>query len=145
PTTTNGGETIAPAVTVKIYDSFGNLTHSVADVTVGIGTNGGPGGVLSGTKTVAAVNGTATFSTLSIDKAGTGYTLAASSTVLTGATSSTFDVTPAADDHLAFSQQPTTTVAGQHITPAVTVRILDQFGNLTPSTADVTVAIGTNA
>ena len=39
-----------------------------------IGTNPG-GGTLSGTTTVAAVAGVATFSNLSINKAGTGYTL----------------------------------------------------------------------
>jgi hypothetical protein len=37
------------------------------------------GGTLSGTTTVAAVAGTATFANLSIDKAGAGYTLAATS------------------------------------------------------------------
>ena len=38
-------------------------------VTVAIGTNAG-GGTLSGTKTVAASGGVATFNTLSIDKIG---------------------------------------------------------------------------
>ena len=42
-----------------------------------IGTNPG-GGTLSGTSPVAAVAGVATFTNLSIDKAGTGYTLTAS-------------------------------------------------------------------
>jgi hypothetical protein len=41
------------------------------------------------------VNGVATFSNLSIDRVGTGYTLAASSTGLTGATSSGFNITAA--------------------------------------------------
>jgi hypothetical protein len=130
-------------VTVRILDAFDNLTTSTVDVTVAIGTNPNSG-TLSGTATVAAVGGTATFSTLSIDKAGTGYTLVGSSTGLTGATSNAFDITAAAAAKLAFQQQPSNTVAGVAISPTVTVRILDAFDNLTTSTADVTVAIGTN-
>jgi len=39
------------------------------------------------------VNGVATFSNLSINKAGTGYTLSATSSGLTGATSNAFNIT----------------------------------------------------
>jgi hypothetical protein len=144
PTNTAAGAAISPAVTVEILDQFNNLTMSSANVTVAIGTNPG-GGMLSGTATVAAVGGVATFSTLSIDKVGTGYTLAATSGSLTGSTSSAFNITPAAADHLAFGVQLSNSVAGVAISPSVTVRILDQFNNLvTTSTANVTVAIGTN-
>jgi 23S rRNA pseudouridine955/2504/2580 synthase len=67
---------------------------------VAIGTNPAAG-TLSGTKTVSSVSGVATFSTLSIDKAGTGYTLSATSGTLTGATSNAFNVTPGAAAKLA--------------------------------------------
>jgi hypothetical protein len=55
-------------------------------------------------------------------------------------------VTPAAADHLLFLQQPTDTAAGQTITPAVMVAVVDQFGNvLTDDNSDtVTLTIGTN-
>src|SRR5262249_16453471 len=116
-----------------------------SNVTVAIGTNAG-GGTLSGTTTMAAVGGIATFSTLSIDKAGTGYTLTAADGSLAGATSGTFNITPPAAHHLAFGVQPSNTVAGVAISPAVTVRVLDQFDNLvTGDNSSVTVAIGTNA
>ena len=59
--------------------------------TVAIGTNPGSG-TLSGTATVATVNGVASFADLSINRSGTGYTLAASATGLTGATSTGFTV-----------------------------------------------------
>jgi len=49
-------------------------------------------GTLSGTKTVAAVSGVATFGDLSVDPLGIGYTLLASATGLTGAESSGFTV-----------------------------------------------------
>src|SRR6185437_12581533 len=147
PTNTDAGANITPAVTVEIRDQFGaRLTTATNSVTLAIGTNP-RGGTLGGTKTQAAVNGLATFSGLSIDNAGTGYTLTASSSGLTGATSSNFDITavPPVATSVAFVQQPTTTDAGASITPAVTVEIRDQFGaRLTTATNSVTLAIGTN-
>ena len=95
PSNTTAGATISPAVTVKVEDSLGNVvTTDTSNVTVAIGTNPG-GGTLGGTTTVAAVSGTATFSTLSINKAGTGYTLTAADGTLTSATSRAFNITPA--------------------------------------------------
>lgn len=143
PTNTVAGVGIAPSVQVAIVDAYGNVTPSTASVTLAVGTNPG-GGTISGTLTVAAVAGVATFPGVSIDKAGVGYTLAASSAGLAGAASAAFAITPAAPAALAFGQQPTDVAADAAITPAVTVRVLDAFGNLTASTANVTVAIGTN-
>src|SRR6185295_4677299 len=100
---------------------------STASVTVAIGTNPG-GGTLSGTTTVSAVSGVASFSNLSIDKSGAGYTL-----------------TAAAASKLAFSVQPTNATAGVSISPSVQVTVQDAFSNtVTTSTASIAVAIGTN-
>src|SRR5439155_22942129 len=77
PSTTTAGAAITPAVQITAQDGNGNTaTGFTGNITVAIGTNPGTG-TLSGTKTVAAVAGVATFSGLSIDKAGTGYTLTA--------------------------------------------------------------------
>jgi hypothetical protein len=92
PTNTLVNQQITPAVTVRILDQFGNLTSSTASVTVVLGPNPGSG-TLSGTTTVTASGGVASFGDLSINQAGTGYTLAASSSGLTGATSNPFNVT----------------------------------------------------
>jgi hypothetical protein len=82
-------------VQVEIRDQFGApLSTATNTVSMAIGSNPA-GGTLAGTTSVAAVNGVATFSNLGIDRPGTGYTLAASSTGLTGATSSGFDITAA--------------------------------------------------
>jgi hypothetical protein len=143
PGNTAAGASITPAVTVQILDSLGNLTTSTANVTLAIGSNPGSG-TLGGTLTVAAVNGAATFSNLSINKVGTGYTLSASGTGLTGVTSSAFNITVGAPTKLQFSQQPGNTVAGVVIAPAVTVKIVDASGNPTSSTANVSIAIGAN-
>jgi hypothetical protein len=134
PTNTVAGVAVTPAVKVEIDDQFGNLTASTASVTVAPSAQ-----TLSGTLTKAAVAGVATFSDLSMTKAGS-YTLAASSSGLTGATSSSFTITAAAANKLTYQVQPTNTVAGVTITPSVQVEIDDQFGNLTASTASVTVA-----
>ncbi|MCB1589267.1 MAG: DUF11 domain-containing protein [Xanthomonadales bacterium] len=143
PTNTTGGAAITPAPTVRLLDAFGNPTTSTASVTIAIGSNPG-GGTLSGTATVAAVAGLASFPGLSIDAAGSGYTFTASSAGLSGATSSAFDVVVGAPAQLAFGQQPTNTAAGAVITPAPTVRILDAGGNLTTSMASISVALGNN-
>src|SRR5205814_2231132 len=70
--------TIQPPVEVVAVDATGNTVTSFTGLmTIAIGKNGGllMPGTLSGTKTVAAVNGAATFSDLSIDQPGIRYTL----------------------------------------------------------------------
>lgn len=75
---------------VELVDAGGNrVTSATAPVSVALGTSPA-GAVLSGTKTVNAVNGVASFSGLSVDKTGA-YRLVATSTGITGATSNSFD------------------------------------------------------
>jgi hypothetical protein len=140
PSTTTAGQAIVPAVTVQVLDQFGNVvTTDTSNVSIAISS----GGVLSGasTTTVAAVAGVATFTNLVPTKTGT-FTLSASDAALTGATSNNFTLNPAAASKLAFSQQPSTTTAGQAIAPAVTVQVQDQFGNVvTTDTSNVSIAI----
>jgi hypothetical protein len=65
--------------------------------------NNAGGGTLSGTTPVNAVNGTATFSNLSIDKVGTGYTIQATSSGLTAVTSNSFNITAGTPTKLAIT------------------------------------------
>jgi hypothetical protein len=84
-----------PAVQVTVLDALGNrATGYNGQVTIAVGNNGAllTPGTLSGTKTVTAVNGVATFSDLSIDQPGDGYTLVVNATRLTGATSARFNI-----------------------------------------------------
>src|SRR5205814_138572 len=143
PSTTTAGAAITPAVQVTAQDGSGKTeTGFTGNVTVAIGTNPSTG-TLSGTKTVAAVAGVATFSGLSIDKAGTGYTLTATGAGST--TSAAFNITAGTATQLVFSVQPSTTTAGAAITPAVQVTAHDASDNTAPGfTGNVTVAIGTN-
>jgi hypothetical protein len=146
-TTQMAGATITPAVEVTVQDPFGNTaTGFTGNVTVILEPNVW-GAALSGTTTVAAVSGVATFSDLDIDTVGDGYTLVATSGSLTQATSNAFRIAPAPATQLIFTVQPRSTTAGvlTPISPAVEVTAQDDFGNTATSfTEDVTVAIGTN-
>jgi len=135
------------AVRVTARDASGNqVTSYTGTIPVALGANPG-GGTLSGTTSVAAVNGVATFSTLSINNPGSGYTLVANATGLTGTTSATFNITappPPPATNLAFTTQPASTQAGQTMaTVRVTAR--DASGNpVTGYTGTITVALGAN-
>jgi hypothetical protein len=95
PSNTKVNSTIQPPVQVTALDAQGNRATSFNGlVTIAIGHNGGgilTPGTLSGTRTVSAVNGVATFSDLRIDRAGD-YTLRITSSGLTGAESQTFRI-----------------------------------------------------
>ncbi|HEY6061681.1 MAG TPA: Ig-like domain-containing protein, partial [Gemmatimonadales bacterium] len=146
PSNAAGGATISPSVQVEIQDAGGNrVTTATNSVTLAIGTNPKSGSHLSGTLTRAAVAGVATFNNLSIDSAATGYTLSASSSGLTGATSSTFNITVGPATRLGFRVQPANTAGGAAITPAVQVEVRDAGGNrVTTASNSITMAIGTN-
>ena len=95
PSNTAVGAAITPAVTVAVEDANGNVETSdnATQVSLAIGTNPASG-TLSGGSAVTVASGIATFSGLSIDTAGTGYTLTASSTPsYTAATSAAFNIT----------------------------------------------------
>lgn len=130
-------------VAVTVQDVYGNTVSSArTNVTLAIGTNPA-GATLSGTTAVAAVSGVAVFSNLILDKAGTGYTLTANASGLTGSTTNPFDV-GSIPRKLAFVVQPSATPSGA-IEPPVQVAVQDENGNIMASAStNVTVAIGTN-
>src|SRR5439155_1482812 len=145
PSTTVANRQISPAVKVRALDAFGNVATGFSDaVAIALGSNPG-GSTLSGTTPVAGVSGVATFF-VSLNKAGPGYTLTASASGFTLVTSTPFDIFPVTAKQLAFTVQPSNTVAGAAISPAVQVTALDPAGNPVPSfTGSVTVALGSNA
>lgn len=132
-----------PKVTVQ--DAQGNtLTSSTASITMAIGTNPGSG-TLSGTKVRTVESGVATFSGLSINKVGTGYTLQATSPGLTSAVSNAFNViADTSTAHLVFSTQPGDSPALGTIVGPPTVSVQDNYGNtVTTVNPEITVAIKT--
>jgi alpha-tubulin suppressor-like RCC1 family protein len=146
PGPTTAGATITPAVAVEVQDVLGNtVTTATHTITLWLGP-GSANASLLGTTSVGAVNGVATFSNLSINNAGTGYTLHATASNLPEATSSSFAVVAGPPVKLGFIVQPLTALPGATITPAVAVAVQDLAGNtITSATNSITVAIGTNA
>src|SRR5205809_847801 len=116
--------TIAPPVEVTAVDNQGQAVPDfTGDVTIAIGHDASAAGnaTLSGTKTVAAVNGVARFGDLCIDQVGSGYMLQATSPGLTDATSTAFDITaapPTTGDLIV-----TTTTTGSNLPAGYTVMV----------------------
>ena len=148
PSHATAGLPLAPPVQVAVLDSVGQpLTTYSGTVTLGLAVNPG-GGALTGTATVAASHGVATFSSVSINTPGSGYVLSASTPGAAVANSDPIDVGMASAPpatHLAFISQPVTTRAGDPISPAIQVAAEDSTGAVVPTyTGTITLAIGAN-
>src|SRR5207245_1657340 len=143
PSTTTAGTAITPAVEVTAQDGNGNTaTGFTGNITVAIGTNPSSG-TLTGTLNHAAVNGVATFSGLSIDKVGTGYTLTATGAGKIGSAACRERAGTATE--VVFCVQPSTATAGAAITRDVEGTAQHASCNTDSRLAVcITVAIGTN-
>jgi hypothetical protein len=143
--TASAGQSIAtPAVAVAVEDQFGNVvTTSVAPVAVAItaGT-GASGAVLSGTNSVAAVSGVATFTALSLNRPSSTYTLTASASGLASAVSLPIAIVAGPPAQFVFLSQPTAALPGAAV-PQFVVQLLDQSGNATTGTNSVTLVVAT--
>ena len=144
PGASTAGQAIAPAVRVAAQDAQGNtLASFTGAATAAIGTNPA-GGTLSGTTSVVAAQGIATFSALALDRAASGYTLLLSAGGI-NVTTAAFTIAPGAARQLAFAAAPTSATAGAALNPAVQVAARDSIGNVaTAFTGNVTVALGAN-
>lgn len=143
PSTVVAGQTLS-TITVAIENAQGQVvTNDNSTVTLSI--NSGPGGFASGSRlTASAVNGIATFSNLALNVAGS-YTLAATDGSLISATSPTLTVSAAAASKLVFQQTISAGTVDRVLSPAVTVAVEDQFGNVVSgnnSTVTISVASG---
>jgi hypothetical protein len=141
PTDTTAGQTITPSVMVAVEDQNGNTVgtdDSYVTLQLISDDHGHPR--LHGTLTVQAVDGIATFGDLSLTKAGT-YMLEATDGSLSSATSSSFQITPAAATRMVFIETPSSTRRGKDFD--VEVELLDQYGNVaTNDTSTVTLSLG---
>lgn len=94
PENSLAGQPLSPGVAVTVLYNTGDTDFSstaTIHLSIEAGT-GNPAARLHGDTVLAAVNGTAMFSSTSIDSAGTGYHLLASSNSLGSALSDSFDV-----------------------------------------------------
>ncbi len=142
---------------VTALDQFGNPDPDF-NGSVSVALASGPTLTLHGTLTATAVAGVATFTGLTVDVVGSGYTLAVSSPGLTGATTNSFSAIPGAATHLLVTTEPKSSVAaGSQFSMVVAAE--DQFDNLAtgfngnetisvesgPSGGALTGTIGANA
>lgn len=132
-----------PPVAVSVTDAGGNL---VPTATTAITLSGSAGDSLYGTTTISAVNGTAVFSDVSVQR-WSDESLVASAPNLASATSNPFLVSPLPCDRLAFFTQPSDGRAGVPL-PNFSVYCADRYGNppaLPPGgSMSATIAFGNN-
>jgi hypothetical protein len=145
PSTVAAGSAIT-SLQVALRDANGDV---VADqptaVTIGITAgSGASGAALTGTVSQTTVSGIATFDGLGIQRAGSGYSLTASASGVSSATTGSFNIMAGAASKLAIVTQPANVAAGTAITPGVQVVVQDAFGNLTNGSGSM-VAIGVTA
>ena len=125
-----------PLTLVELRDATGNLSTSSAAVTASIASGGG---TLSGSTTVNATNGAASFANIRISGSGP-HTLAFASAGLTSSTSGPINVvqTPAS---LSIQTQPAAATSGSVFPVAPVIEVLDNAGLLiSSSTLPITVA-----
>jgi uncharacterized repeat protein (TIGR03803 family) len=139
PSNVVAGVANSPSIVVNVEDQFGNVVTTDSSNVV-LSVHSGPG-ALSGTVTVAASSGVATFSNVILDTAGS-YTLQASDGSLTSANSTSFTVTAAAASKVVYATQPSNVVAGVANSPSIVVNVEDQFGNtVTTDSSNVILSV----
>ena len=121
---------------VEIRDAQGNLTGSTANVTMTVSVDG----TVVGTATVAAVDGVATFTNVGISGTAADYTLTFASGVLTSDTQ-TITLGAGAADELVLTTDAAGAASGAAFETQPVVEIRDAQGNLTDSTANVTMTV----
>ncbi len=144
--TPSGSLAVQPSVAVQ--NAGGATVTNVAPTTVTLVIGANPGGAAltcNGGLSRSTSNGVAAFSGCRVDKVGVGYTLTATATALTSATSGLFDVA----DRLAFTTQPVGAAGGVAFTtqPIVAVRAGASATATHDSATSVTLSIkaGTGA
>jgi trimeric autotransporter adhesin len=118
-----------PVVTVE--DTAGNMVPNYQgpiELTITAGTGNSEARIFGGTK-ILTTNSTVEFKSLSIDKAGVGYTLTASSGNLIPATSAPFTISHGKPAKLVFSVQPSNGTAGVSLTANPEVTVQDIYEN----------------
>lgn len=115
----------SPQPVVHALDAFGNLVESFQGTVILSLGNNPAGGVLQGTLFSQAVNGIATFSGISIQKAGENYRIVAQTATLEPAVGELFDIDPQnANLAVAMSASPSPVTAGAAITYSLNVQNL---------------------
>ena len=144
PTTGQAGVSLVPVV--EIRDAYNNVvtSDSASVITLSIQTDPSAAATLSGDVDLIVSGGVATWTgtqAMFLDKAVAGYILQASDGTYT-ANSSSFNITPAAPNKLAFVSEPTGGMVNTNLA-SFDVQILDFYDNLTTATDTVLLTVST--
>lgn len=144
--------TIFAPIRVGILDHNGRIvTTDTRAVTIALANPAGA--ILSGTTTVNAVNGVATFTDLSVDRAGE-FTFVASADGLIGAESNAFDITAGGPGQISFLVGPPPLPTGTtfdssnsvakntNFANPIQVEVRDAQGNLVQNAVTVNIVVG---
>ncbi len=139
PKNTDAGEKIAPPVQIEILNERGRRdTTATTAITVALASSSSGTGTLTGTTTINAVAGVATFRDLRIDKPGI-YSLTFSDSGASTVNSAPFQIT---GNKLVFRRRISNGIEGSAIHPAIMVGLVDVRGRrITDGSSVVTLAI----
>ena len=126
-------------VKVSAEDANGNVdTNYTGNITIQLSNDPNKNTTLRGTLTVAAVDGVADFNDLTINEAGEGFTLLATSDGQNSATTSAFDIS---DQLVVTTQPPTSVLSGAAFDVKVSAE--DANGNVdTNFTGNIAIQLG---
>ena len=132
-------------VTVTAKDVCGNTASAYSGSPTLSGTlNDAPNGTHPSYGALSSFSSGQATGTVTAYKAETGGTITATAGTVTG-TSSSFEVLPGAEDHMSFTQEPSDVQKATAMSPAVTVKIFDQWDNVkTNATGSMTLALNRN-
>ncbi len=141
------GLALTPPIRIAIQD---DLLSTVLGATnpVTIALAGNPGNTtLGGTTTLDGINGIATFTNLTLNRVGTGYTFLVTSPGLAPATSTPFNVTVGTASRLAFTTPlPASAQSGVAFSPQPVLQLQDAVGNpVAQSGVVVTATVGSGS
>ena len=147
PTTFTGGTPWVTQPVVRLQDTNGNTVATDSSTVVSLGilsgtpTSGGPGTLTCSSTSGPVTNGVFALANCSIDKAGIGYRLNATSSGLTSGQSNPFNVAVGPATRLAFLVQPPLQATALAPFPTnIQVAIVDAGGNTV--TAGITATLG---
>ncbi len=144
PASTAAGSAMATAPRVRLLKADGvTLCMSNLDpVTIDVETDGSVqnDATVNTNNSVVPVNGIATFTGATVQRAGTHTLMASQGAANTDVESNNFTITAAAANKIVFQQQPTSNPASTSFIPNPVVRIADTYGNYV-SAANVSITL----
>ena len=148
PSTTIAGSKVAGPPTARLLDTYGNpVNDTTVAASLRIGTNGTNFVVGSTTSGASGNDGRVAFTNLTINRAGTNYSIVFNTFVAGSPSNTTTNFAVVADltnSAITVTTQPSNSIAGSPVPGFPTVQVRDQFSNNVSGT-NVFVSLNTNS